>query len=482
MALLISNNREQTLMRYLALLVAALTSTEMQAFELAPRLVVNVTIDQLRSDYVDAFSDFYSRYGIKRLLGEGLVYDGATYPFFPVDQSSATAAISTGTSPFFNGIIGDTWLDRKSLQPEGSVDDGRGYYSAEKVRTSTIGDELKVSSNGKALVYSFAADSRSAILLAGHAADGCYWLDKNGIWTSSSYYEKALPRWVKSYNESFGEQYRKQNGRQDNDNVVDLALAAMSSTDIGKDDISDILNIALSATKTDGKPVHNWREEMQSIYQQLDYTLGRLVNAIEKRFSLQQVLFVVTSTGYNEERPSDLSQYRIPTGTFYINRTASLLNMYLGAIYGSGRYVEQEYGNEIYLNHRLIEQKRISMPELLARSQAFLMQSAGVADVYTSERLLMGNDDIQKIRAGYNPILSGDIIINVAPGWRLLNENTQQTSMSRAGVTPFPIIFFGYGIRHERISDPVTVDRIAPTIAKTIRIRAPNACRVAPLF
>ena len=70
-------------MRYLALLVAALTTAEMQAFELAPRLVVNVTIDQLRSDYVEAFSNFYSRYGFKRLLDEGLVYDGATYPFFP---------------------------------------------------------------------------------------------------------------------------------------------------------------------------------------------------------------------------------------------------------------------------------------------------------------------------------------------------------------------------------------------------------------
>ena len=128
-----------------------------------------------------------------------------------------------------------------------------------------------------------------------------------------------------------------------------MTLAAINSTNIGKDDTSDIINITLSATKTDGKPVHNWQEEMQSVYQQLDYTLGRLINGIEKRVNIQQVLFVVTSTGYNEEKPSDLSKYRIPTGTFYINRTASLLNMYLGAIYGSGRYVEQEYDNEIYL-------------------------------------------------------------------------------------------------------------------------------------
>ena len=45
--------------RYLAIIIAALTATEMQAFQLAPRLVVNIAIDQLRSDYMEAFAPFY---------------------------------------------------------------------------------------------------------------------------------------------------------------------------------------------------------------------------------------------------------------------------------------------------------------------------------------------------------------------------------------------------------------------------------------
>jgi len=32
------------------------------------------------------------------------------------------------------------------------------------------------------------------------------------------------------------------------------------------------------------------------------------------------------------------------------------------------------------------------------------------------------------------------------------------------------------------VAIPVTTDRIAPTIAKSIRIRAPNACTAEPLF
>lgn len=469
-------------MKYLALILAALTTAEVQAYELAPRLVVSITIDQLRSDYLEAFNNIYSTNGFKKILEGGLVYEGANYPFAPIDRSSATASLSTGTTPFFNGIIGGNWLDRKTLRPTGSVDDETYLSSPAKLRTSTVGDELKVSSQGKALVYSFAPTKESAILSAGHDADGAFWLDNGGQWTGSVYYNKALPDWVRTYNSEYGHVFKKHKDYQTNDNVVDMALTALRSTELGNDAVSDLLSITLTAEMPKGKVTGDWQKDMASVYQKLDFSLGRIITAVENRISLNEVLFVVTSTGYTEEKPEDLTRYRIPTGTFYINRTASLLNMYLGAIYGQGRYVEECYENELYLNHRLIEQKRLSMAEILTRSQEFLLQNAGVADVYTSSRLLAGNNDILKIRGGYNPVLSGDIIINIAPGWRLLNETTQQTFTSRASVVPFPIIFFGGGIKHERVLSPVTVDRIAPTIAKTIRIRAPNACTAQPLF
>ena len=73
-------------------------------------------------------------------------------------------------------------------------------------------------------------------------------------------------------------------------------------------------------------------------------------------------------------------------------------------------------------------------------------------------------------------------MIEVTPGWKLLNEVTKQTQLQRASFKHFPIIFYGAGIEADTITDHVTVDRIAPTIAKSIRIRAPNACMVEPLF
>ena len=108
---------------------------------------------------------------------------------------------------------------------------------------------------------------------------------------------------------------------------------------------------------------------------------------------------------------------------------------------------------------------------------------SGVRNVYTSLQLMTDNNEhLRKIRNGFNAERCGDIVIETAPGWRLLNEDTQENELSRASFIPFPIILYGAGTKAERISTPVTTDRVAPTIARAIRIRAPNACSSAPLF
>ena len=464
--------------RYLALIIAVLSGAEMQAFQLAPRLVVNITIDQLRTDYLEAFTPLYTADGFRKLLSQGVTYDAASYPYEPVERASAIATIATGTTPYYHGIIGNRWLDRNTLRPFFCVDDPQHYASPHKLMTSTIGDELKVSTRGAAVVWSVAANKECAILSAGHAADGALWIDENANrWRTSTYYSAVTPEWLKQI--STIKQELTKNKQLTNDEVANMALQTITHTSMGTDDVSDMLSVTLSATKPGGN-MTDWQTEMESVYMQLDNTLGRLITGIEKAVGKERVLFVVTSTGYAEDTPSDLSQYRIPTGTFYINRTANLLNMFLSAVYGEGRYIETCFGNQMYVNHKLVEQKRISMSELLQRSQDFLVQNSGVADVYTAERLLAGNNDILKLRNGFSPTLSGDIIIEVTPGWRLLNEDTQESYSSRTGFIPFPIIFYGAGVQAERIAIPVTTERIAPTIAKSIRIRAPNACSAEP--
>lgn len=88
-----------------------------------PKLVVGLTIDQLRTDYIEAFSALYGERGFKRLWKEGRIYLNAEYDFINVDKSSSVAAIYSGTTPYTNGIVGDNWMDRATLRVINCVDD-----------------------------------------------------------------------------------------------------------------------------------------------------------------------------------------------------------------------------------------------------------------------------------------------------------------------------------------------------------------------
>lgn len=488
----------------------------------APRLVVAVTIDQLRTDYFEAFAPLYGNDGFKRLMREGRVYVNAGYPFSPIDRASAMASLSTGVSPYYHSIVGERWLNRETLRPVTAIGEN---LSPDNLSTSTLGDELKVSTQGKALVYSVAPFGDAAVLSAGHAADAALWIDDaTGQWRTSQYYSNGLPSWVLTFNQlsapsaddkklswepvielsgsfnyfqhtpaeqkPFKHKFTGNNRYAQlkasgmvNQYVTDMAQQCVTQATMGYDRITDLLAVTYYAGTFDHKAMSECQLELQDTYVRLDRELARLMKTLEGRLGREHVMFVVTSTGYSDAESSAYDQYRIPTGTLYMNRTSNLLNMYFGAIWGQGRWVESCYGSQLFLNHQLLESKRVSLTDAGQRAQEFLSQLQGVRNVYTGLQLLTSTSElIQKVRAGYSPERCGDILIEVSPGWKILNEDNQQTQLQRASFTQFPVIFYGAGIQADSISDHVTVDRIAPTVSKSIRIRAPNACSAEPLF
>ena len=344
----------------------------------APKLVVSITIDQLRSDYLETFATHDGINGFKRLLAEGAVFENASYPFLDPDRASAIATVVTGTTPFYHSITGLQWLDRNSLRPVNCTDD--------QIAVTTIGDELKIATDGAARVFAFAPSQDMAFLSAGHASDGKEWITPN-----------------------------KKNKTSINQDITTKALAS--------------------------------------------------------------------STGSFTSEKIDDNRYHIPTGQFDLKRTANLLNMYLGALWGQGQYIEASYKNQLFFNHQLIESKRINLSDITQRSQEFLCQLAGVKRIFSGLQLINGHPcDQQKVRNSYHPQRCGDLLIEVAPGWHIQNEETGYDKLSQLSTPSFPIIFYGAGIQSARVQTPVTTDRIAPTISKAIRIRAPNACTSEPLF
>ena len=515
------NINERWMMTALFIIQSTLSMNGAPAPVYAPRLVVTITIDQLRTDYMQAFSPLYTPNGFKRLLQEGRVFTNASYPFLPIDRASATATIATGVTPFYHSIVGEQWLNRESLRPVHCIGENT---SADNLSTSTLGDEMKVATEGKAIVYSVAPFSDAAVLNAGHAADGAFWIDETtGRWTNSQYYSNTPPSWLFTFNElhapandfpktlwepvielagtfnyyqHVGDQKpfkHKLSGNERftqlkvsglvNQYVTEMAQQCISQESMGFDRITDLLSVTYYAGNFEHRAMSECQMELQDTYVRLDRELSSLISGIERKIGAEHVLFVITSTGYSDVESSDYEKYRIPTGTFYINRTANLLNMFFGAIWGQGRWVETCFSNQMFLNHKLLESKRVSLTDATSRAREFLSQISGVRNVYTSLQLLTDiNEQTLKVRNGFNPLRSGDILIEVSPGWKLYNEDNQNTQLSRASFTQFPIIFHGAGIKAETIGDRVTVDRIAPTIAKSIRIRAPNACSAEPLF
>ena len=438
--------------------------TYAQVIVQAPRLVVSITIDQLRTDYLETYAPLYSNDGLKRLLTDGKVFINGAYNFTPVDRACAIASLHTGTVPYYNGITAEEWLDKQTLRPQNCVRDQKIGYSPQFLGTSTISDELKMATKGVAKVFSFAPTADAAILSAGHAADGAAWIS-NGKWVTTTYY-RPLNQWLSGYTRLFLP------GTDANKAVTDAALKCLELAGVGNDDKTDLISLTYEAGR-----------QMES-YIELDRQMALLLNGIERQIARDRVLFVITGTSSREEEEENNQElYRIPTGTFYINRTANLLNMYLGAIFGSAKYVEFCYKNHIYFNHQLLRQKNLHLGDICSRSQEFLLQLSGVRNVYTTNQLLTSDSYLlENIRNGFNVEKCGDLIIDIAPGWKLINEDTLEKYTSRSAHVPFPIIIYGAGTKAERIQTPVTVDRIAPAVARAIRIRAPNACSSKPLF
>ena len=182
-----------------------------------PKVVINIMIDQLRSDYLSAFMPLYSEGGFKKMMAEGSVYTQGEYPHAHVDQANAAATLASGTVPSRHGVVAERWLDRKTLRPAFCVSDrqysalggGQEGMSPMHLLVSTVSDELKVTTGGKSLVYAIAPDPQAAIFSAGHAADAAIWIDNaTGLWSSSSYYG-LYPSWAADMNKAVQGKPRK---------------------------------------------------------------------------------------------------------------------------------------------------------------------------------------------------------------------------------------------------------------------------------
>src|SRR5689334_13628250 len=192
----------------LCLLLSLFAASAFAAEKKKPKLLLAVVVDQFRYDYLTRFQSEYKA-GFARLLQNGAVFTDAHHIHFPTVTAVGHSTFLTGATPSISGIVGNDWYDRESGKNVTSVSDdstkmlggsGGAGASPHRLLVSTVGDELKMSDN-RSRVIGISLKDRSAILPAGHMADGAYWFDqKTGQFVSGTYYFSALPAWVSEFN------------------------------------------------------------------------------------------------------------------------------------------------------------------------------------------------------------------------------------------------------------------------------------------
>lgn len=163
----------------------------------APSLIVMITVDQLRADYLERFAPQLTG-GLARLLKGGAVFTDAHHDHAITETAPGHATLLSGRYPRSTGIM----LNRVGVEDANAplIDGGYGPgASPERFRGTALADWL-LARNRDSRALSVSMKDRGAILPIGRMKTDVYWYSPDGRWITSSYYAKTLPGWVKAYN------------------------------------------------------------------------------------------------------------------------------------------------------------------------------------------------------------------------------------------------------------------------------------------
>src|SRR6202049_845343 len=211
-----------------ALLLSYVPVSFATAYNAHPKLVVVIVIDQFRGDYLERYRDQFGEGGFRLLLDHGANFTDCNYDYANTRTAPGHATLFTGAYSNDHGIAANEWWDQKKKKMVTSVEDDAyqlvgvpadqaanqaaahpaAGHTKEKAGASphnlladTLGDELKLATQGRSRVFGVSLKDRAAVLPAGFAGDAAYWIEpKSGAWVTSTYYRDDLPKWVQDFN------------------------------------------------------------------------------------------------------------------------------------------------------------------------------------------------------------------------------------------------------------------------------------------
>ncbi len=519
----------------LALAVATSVGSTQQAEP--PRLIVVVSVDQMRADYITRYRSQLVD-ALRRLTHEGAVFTDAHQDHAVTHTAPGHASISTGVFPSRSGIVANEWWDRKANRRIYAVEDSDaaivGHNAAPgrspaNLLQDALGDWLKRASPSSK-VFSVGIKDRSAILMGGKSPDGVYWYDYDtGRLITSTYYRADYPEWVAAFNDSSlvnsyfaggwqrllpadayylsredafaaeadgvqtqfphafnggavsASYYRRLPYSPFGDQLIfEFAKKLITEEEVGADQVADLLFIAASAADYIGHDYGPFSHEAQDYYLRLDRMLGDFMRFLDGQVGAGNYTLVLTGDHGVLPMPEELARRGVKSRRVH---TSELQNAIAPALRQAMSDAAISVQPSIqFVGGFVLYFPGTDMPPEKLRTMrggfaSSLAKAAFARDVFTYDELLAGEGSrpfFELFRRSFHADRAPDVTM-LMHEYDLLSSASRGTSHGSAYPydTHVPLIFWGPGIPAGTYDARVRSVDIAPTVSNLLGIVVP---------
>ena len=494
-------------------------SSSASAYNGHPKLIVVIVIDQFRGDYLDRYRDEFGDSGFRFLLDHGAYFPNCNYNYANTRTAPGHATLFTGAYSNGHGIVSNEWWDQKKKRMVTSVEDedtklvgaeGKSGASPRNLMADTLGDEMKLATQGKSRVFAISLKDRASVLPGGFSADAAYWIDpKSGVWITSTYYRDQLPPWAQNFNSTRQQKYwdrdwvdaqgiklastahRKSKDGSDagfyevlgptsfaNQYEFEFARELVVYENVGRGPATDLLSISLSANDILGHQVGPGSPAMHQMALDLDRDLADFINFLGHQIGLADVWIALSADHGVSAVPDDAKKLRIPAANLDISKLESQINAALTAKFSPGhpaQFMKLDYP-QAWIDPDVFTAAHVHERDAeTAVGEA--MKQVGLRDYYTKSQLAAGevpNTALgRKYLNSYSPegswyVLGVPDIYTIGPG-----KGTDHTSPYNYD-THVPLLLFGIPFQAGTYRTSVEPIDLAPTLASLLGINAPT--------
>jgi hypothetical protein len=386
--------------------------------------------------------------------------------------------------------------------------------SPHNLLADTLGDELKLATQGQARVFTVSLKDRAAVLPGGFAADAAYWIEpKSGAWITSTYYRSDLPKWAQDFNSSNhaakywdrdwknnngdvlrSTAHRKSNSKDGSDagfyevigstpfaNQYELEFAKQLVVfeNVGAGHATDLLAISLSPNDILGHQVGPDSPEMAAMALSLDRDLADFFSFLGHQIGLANVWIALSADHGVSALPDAAKKLRIPAANLGAGKREAQLNARLTAKFSPthpASYINLDFP-DAWLDPDTFAAAHVKEHDAETAVGEAMKQAGLLRDYFTKSQLAEGAvpDTAfgKKFLNSYSPEGS----------WYVLGVPDPYTVGSSAGTdhaspytydTHVPLAFYGLPFRpgtYRTHAEPVDM---AATLASLLGINAPT--------